>query len=76
MSEGVSIRITTDFCLTISYVVHSNTPFHAVENSFFLEFIATLHPSYSVLSHYVLTHSIMEGKAAQIQMEEIGWLKS
>ncbi|KAG2362574.1 hypothetical protein BDR07DRAFT_1284347, partial [Suillus spraguei] len=57
------------------YVIHSNSPFSVSENSYFLEFINYIWPSYVPPTHYVLLHTIMDSEYAQVSIEEIDRLK-
>jgi hypothetical protein len=55
--------------------MHSNSPFSATENPYFLEFIDYIRPSYVPPTRYVLSHTLMDTEYARVQLEEIGRLK-
>ena len=56
-------------------MVHANIAFAAAENWYFRDFLDELRPSYSAPSRYVLSHTIMNGEAARVQIEEMDRLK-
>ena len=54
------------------FIVHANIAFAAAENWYFCDF---LRPSYLAPSRYVLSHTIMDGEAARVQIEEVDRIK-
>jgi hypothetical protein len=61
---------------SLSFVVHANLAFRATENPFFHEFLNVIRPSYVPPTRYVLSHSIMDGEAARVQLEDHHRLKA
>jgi len=57
------------------FIVHANIAFAAAENWYFCDFLDELRPSYLAPSRYVLSHTIMDGEAARVQIEEVDWIK-
>lgn len=60
---------------TYRFVVHANAAFAIAENWYFRDFLDTLRPSYSAPSRYILSHSIMDGESARVQIEEVDRVK-
>ena len=57
------------------FIVHANIAFTTMENWYFCDFLDELRPSYTAPSRYVLSHTIMDGEAARVQIEEVEWVK-
>lgn len=54
-----------------SYLVYSNNAFSASENPFFYKFTNFICPSYVPPSYYVLSHTILESEATQVNLEDL-----
>ena len=58
-----------------SVIVHANDAFLIAKNWFFRDFLNDIRPLYTPPSHYVLSHSFLDSEAAQVQLEEMAYMK-
>ena len=71
--------ITVQLILIIrpySYIVHSNSPFSASQNSYFCEFVDYICPFYIPPTCYVLSHSILESEVARVHLGDLEQLEN
>ena len=60
----------------MSFLIHAQVAFSTSRNPYFVEFIRSLRPTYSVPSPYVLSHTVLDAEYARIQLDDIESLKS
>ena len=69
------IKCTNVFLHLTRFIVHMNLPFQLSKNWYFQDFLCDLHPLYTSPSRYVISHSIMDSKAARVCLEELDCVK-
>jgi hypothetical protein len=58
-----------------SFIVYANVAFSVTKNWFFWDFLNYIWPFYTMPSHYVLSHSILDSEVARVQLEEMAYMK-
>ena len=57
------------------FLIHSNSSFRIAQDPYLLDFLNSLHPSYSLPSHFTLANTLLDAEMARVDTETIQQLK-